>query len=182
MIFFKKEINVPKVFYLEDHDTKTIEKIKKIGKWNNPPEPNTYKNKVMLYAYLHGHNNGLVNNDLNGFVAVLTGLLTEKENSFFSPRPKDIAIENQAINLLESMFYLVPDSAPNVDENKAAALVLFVLRSYLGCNDNELVKKTIMLSENDIIWIKDNMPGTSFSGKIRSLIADYREFEDYKKL
>jgi len=169
MIFFKNEIDVSKVFLIEDNDTKAIEKIKEIGEWVNPPSTDTYTDKIAIYSYLYGHEGGLRNEDLTGFVSILTTLITDMGASFGFPRKKDCDIEEQGTAFLNSF-----QGTGALEDDKAKALAFFLSNLYLTVyKDVKLVKKTIMLPVTHVTKINESIEGSSFSDKIRNLISDY---------
>ncbi|BBL62790.1 hypothetical protein MARBORIA2_11220 [Methanobrevibacter arboriphilus] len=140
-----------------------IEELCISGGWYNPPDlydKLNYHEKIAVYSYAYGYERSLRNDDLTGFVSIITGLISNISASFGMPTKKDIRIKNKSIDLLNSLSEVD-------DETKAKVLISFVLKLYKS--DKELIVKTIRLSEKHIEKI-ESYEGNNFSDKLRNLI------------
>jgi hypothetical protein len=172
MIFFKKELIASDIFMMSEDENEVVEKIKREGKWINPPVPATYTDKIAVYSYQYAYEQGLCGQDVTSFVSTLTSLISGLGASFGLNTEKEIEIEYKAIDLLNSLN--VAD--PEMDElKKAKALVHFVLTLYKQSIKEESVKKSVLLPVSYVNKINDEIKGDNFTDKLRNLIFDYFE-------
>lgn len=174
MIFFNKQLDLSVIFNISENK-KELEEIAKMGESSSllsVEEKNNYPNLVGIYSYIYGYNEGLVDFELIGFVNVLSRLITDESINFGTSTQKDMEIENQAIDYLNSIADLD-------DESKAKSLLTFLLQKYK--RKGELVRMSVLLSTDQINKIND-LQGESFDDKLSRIVDSYLGYYEQNRM